>query len=163
MRPLSSCTPATSSASVSTFALRPARQARASPDRALGAVLALHDHADVAALALDLRDRRFEVEAHAFLEHAPVDDVRHVGVLARKDARRDVDDGDIAAQPAERLRHLAADRAAADDDEVRHVLAQVEQRLVGERAGLGEARDRKHRRTRAGRDHERLRGAGAVR
>ena len=46
-----------------------------------------------------------------------VDDGREIGVLARQDARRDVDDGDLAAQPAERLRHLAADRAAADDDE----------------------------------------------
>ncbi len=55
-----------------------------------------------------------------------VDDRREIGVLARQDLRRDVDDGDFAAEAAERLRHLAADRAAADDDEMRHGLAQVE-------------------------------------
>ena len=72
----------------------------------------------------------------------PVDHLGQVGVLARQDARRDVDDGDLAAEAPERLRHLAADRTAADDDQARHVLAQVEQRLVGEapasaRPGIG--------------------------
>ena len=40
------------------------------------------------------------------------------------------------------------------DEQVRHILAQVEHRLVGEEGRLREARDRRHRRARAGGDDE---------
>ncbi len=56
-----------------------------------------------------------------------------------------------------RLRHLAADRPAADDDEVFGPLGQVEDRLVGEIGDRVEAGDRRHARRGAGGDDEILR------
>ena len=52
-----------------------------------------------------------------------------------------------------RLGELAADRPAADDDQMLRPLGQIEYRLVGQMGHLGQARDRRNRRRRAGRDH----------
>ncbi len=53
-----------------------------------------------------------------------------------------------------RLRQLAADRAAAEHDQVLGPLGQIEDRLVGQMRRVREARHRRHRRRRAGRDDE---------
>jgi hypothetical protein len=52
------------------------------------------------------------------------------------------------------LGHLQADGAAADHDQVIGPLGQVEDRLVGEVRRVSKARDRRHGRRGAGRDHE---------
>ena len=49
--------------------------------------------------------------------------------------------GDLGAEPAERLRQLEPDRAAADDDEMLGPLAQLEDGLVGEIRRLRRARE----------------------
>jgi len=59
-----------------------------------------------------------------------------------------------SAEPAEGLRHLAADRAAADDQQLGHGLAQVEQRFIGEIRDLVDSGDRRHHWPRAGGDVE---------
>ena len=69
-----------------------------------------------------------------------------IGVLARQELRRHVDDGDVAAQPAEGLRHFAADRSRARDDERGHGLAQIEDGFVGEVGRGVEAGNVGHRR-----------------
>ena len=114
--------------------------------RPLRAVLAAQRQRECAGRAGDADDRRFEVKPHAVGFHRRAHDRREVGVLARQDAGRHVDQRDVAAQAPERLRELAADRAAADDDERRHGLAQVEHRLVRQVRNVGEAGDRRHRR-----------------
>ena len=52
--------------------------------------------------------------AFDLLEH----DRGKIGILARQDSCGDIDNGDFAAEPAKGLRHLAADRSAAHDDQV---------------------------------------------
>ena len=52
------------------------------------------------------------------------------------------------------LRHLQADRPAADHDQMAGQGAVGEDRLVGEIARIGQARDRRRRRPRAGRQHD---------
>ena len=119
-----------------------------------------HAHAD--RRALDLRDRRAQVIANALGLQLPEDHRGEVGILAREDRRCDVDDGHHAAQTAERLRHLAADRPAAHDDQVRHRLAQIEHRLVREVGHGGETRNRRHRGPRSGGDHDAARADAAL-
>ena len=75
-----------------------------------------------------------------------------VGVLARQQVRVGVQHHHLGAEAPERLRHLAADRTGADHAEARGPLGQVEERLVGQIAGLGQARDRRRGGARAGRD-----------
>ena len=83
-----------------------------------------HQHAHADRRAFDLRDRRAEVIAYALGLQLPEYDGGEIGILAQEDRRCDVDDGYDAAQTAKRLRHLAADRPAAHDHQVRHRLAE---------------------------------------
>ena len=69
----------------------------------------------------------------------------NLGLLEHRDPR---------AQAAERLAQLAADRAAADDDQVAWQRAQPEHRLVGQIGRGLEAGYGRHQGRRAGRDHE---------
>jgi hypothetical protein len=65
-----------------------------------------------------------------------------------------VDDGRLAAQPGERLGHLAADRPAADDDQRLGHSLEIEEILVGEVIDVGETGDRRHQRAGAGGDED---------
>ena len=67
---------------------------------------------------------------------------------------RGLEHGDARAEPAMRLRHLEADRAAADDDQMLGQHAVLEDRLVGEIGHVLEAGDRRHGGRRAGGDDE---------
>jgi hypothetical protein len=87
-----------SSSSTTTRSLRPSRCAKR--DRARAAV------------ALDARDLAAVHHADPLGREARLDDPRRVLVLARQDVRVGVQHGDLAAEPAERLRELAADRPA---------------------------------------------------
>src|SRR6185295_18340041 len=89
----------------------------------------------------------------AIAEHRLLDDLRGVRVLADEDVAVLVEQGDAAAEAAEGLRHLAADRPAADDREAPRRFGQLEDRLVGQVASLGEPGDRRRDRPAAGRDH----------
>ena len=114
------------------------------PDRPRGAV------------ALDALDRAPVHHADALGREARLDDPRGVLVLARQDVRVGVQHGHLAAEPAERLGQLAADRPRADHAEPARPLGEVEHRLVGQEAGLLDALDRQRDRARAGRDHRLL-------
>ena len=74
-------------------------------------------------------------------------------IILRQD-RPHVEHGDRRAQPPVRLRHLAADRPAADHHQMIGRGAVVEDRLVGQIGRPVEARDRRCRRPAAGREHE---------
>ena len=56
-------------------------------------------------------------DPHAVRLHAALDDLGGLGVLARQDARPPSDEDHLRSEPRERLGHLAADRAGADDDQ----------------------------------------------
>ena len=94
IRPWSTATPAASRPRPSTLALRPAATSRCVPATdALAAIRGRQRHADVAAAAPStLRDRRAELEPHALGGQSTQRRRREVDVLARQDARRDVDD-----------------------------------------------------------------------
>ena len=76
-----------------------------------------------------------------------------VGIVLGQD-REQLEDGHPRAQAPICLSQLAADRAAADHDQVLRPLGQVEHRLVGQVRHFGETRDRRHGGGRAGRDHD---------
>ena len=83
-------------------------------------------------------------QLHAFISQALHDDGGELGIVlgeeveASSTVTRD-------AQPPVRLRHLEADRPAADHDEMRRQGAVGEHRLVGEIRHLGETGNRRRR------------------
>src|SRR5438034_358324 len=103
--------------------------------------------------ARDTPELAGEDEANAFALEGPVQDLGGVRVLADENVRGGIEEDDLGAQAAERLRQLAADRAGADHGERGRALGQREDALVGQEAGLGEPRDGRVGRARAGRDH----------
>ena len=105
------------------------------------------------AVALDALDRGAVHHADALGREARLEDPRGVLVLARQDVRVGVQHDHLAAEPPERLRQLAADRARADHAEAARPLGEVEDRLVGQVARGLDALDRQRDRARAGRDH----------
>ena len=102
------------------------------------------------------------MEANAVGDHRVMDHCGRILILARQDSRRDVDDGDVAAQSAEGLGHFAADRARADHDQRRDGLAQIEYGFVGEIGCLVEAGERRYGGPRPGGDDEGFRGEPAA-
>ena len=68
----------------------------------------------------------------------PLDRLGDVRVLAVDQRAVPLDDGHAAAEPAERLRQLEADVAAAQDDQVLREFAQLQSLDVGQRARLRE-------------------------
>ena len=68
----------------------------------------------------------------------PLDRLGDVRVLAMDQRAVPLDDGHAAAEPAERLRQLEADVAAAQDHQVSRELAQLQSLDVGQRASLRE-------------------------
>ncbi len=106
-------------------------------------------HADAAGVRMtghDAADADAEAIADTLRLELPLHDSGDVGVFARQDLVRHVDDDHLAAEATERLRHFAADRSGADDDEMRHRLAQREHRLVRQVRDVREPGDRRNRR-----------------
>src|SRR5205807_7810335 len=104
--------------------------------------------------AVDFRDRRAEVITNAFALELLPDDRSEIGIFARQNGTCDIDNGDLAAKPAKGLRHLAADRSAANDDQMRNGLAQIEDRFVGQIAYRFDTGNRRYRGPRSWRYHE---------
>src|SRR5262249_45258042 len=98
-------------------------------------------------------DRGAEHEPDAVAAQRRLDDRRRVGVVARQDPRRLIDEPALAAEATEGLREPAADRAGADHAEPARPLRQLEDRLVRAVARLGEALDRRRGSARARGDH----------
>ena len=67
--------------------------------------------------------------------------LRELGVIAGQQVRAAMEERHLRAQASERLRHLDTDWAAPQDDQPFRDLLQIEDRLVGEIAGLNEAGD----------------------
>lgn len=63
------------------------------------------------------------------------------GVLAGQDARRAIEERDLAAKPLKGLGHLTADGPRAEDAQAIRALCQREERLIRQRLRLGEPRD----------------------
>ena len=70
-----------------------------------------------------------------------------------RNSRQVLRDDGLRSEAAERLRQLAAERAAADHQQAARQLGQVEDVLVGQIARLDEAGNRRRVRPRAGGDH----------
>ena len=68
-------------------------------------------------------------------------DLRGVAFFLGQEQRLLLRDDGLRSEAAERLRQLAAERAAADDQQAARQLGQVEDVLVGQIAGLDEARE----------------------
>ena len=137
----STATPAASSPRSSVFGRRPTARSTCEPTTAGSPLLAID--AD-----LDVRSARGEADAfgvkadrHAFGLQDRLDRVRHLGVLAGDQARRLFDHRDLGAEPAEDLGELEPDIAAADDHEMARQAIEFEQRRVGQRADLIDARE----------------------
>ena len=77
---------------------------------------------------------------------------RDIGILARKERLGPLDDRDPAAEPAEHLGELAADVAAAEDDEVFRQSVELLDRLAVQRPRLDEPGQRRQGRPGAGVD-----------
>ncbi len=83
---------------------------------------------------------------------------RRERLLAGKQPGRRLDDRDGAADRAPRLCHLAADDAAADDDQVLGDLVSDRDLVAGESGDVLEPLDRRHQGARPGREEDRSRG-----
>ena len=78
--------------------------------------------------------------------------MRRVGIVIRQKAAGLIEHRDAAAEPRERLRQLAPDRSAANDQQPLGTFGELENRFVREIRRVGEAINRRHRRAAAGRD-----------
>ena len=112
----------------------------------------VHAHAGLAAFfhALDLG---LLEDGDAFGAKPGDDDRGQFGVVLAEGGKR-LDDRDLRAQPAVRLRQFDADRPAADDDQMVRPPAVFEDCLVGEELDRVEAGNGRHHRRRSGRDDE---------
>ena len=93
-------------------------------------------------------------DAYALGLEAALHVCRDVGVLATHDPVAALDLPDLAAETRERLRQLAADRTAAEDDEALRLHTHLPEVLGGAVRDLGEPRDRRHERGGAGGDDD---------
>src|SRR5439155_6345535 len=107
---------------------------------------------------LHLRALLLEVEVDPALAELLRELLRGVFVLGRDQPRQHLDDRHLGAEAPEDRRELAADDAAAQDDEPLRHLGLREQRLGVDAAWRVEAVDRRPERKRAGRDDRRLEG-----
>ena len=78
---------------------------------------------------------------------------RQLGIVLRHHPS-DLEHSDARPQQTMGLRHLEADRPAADDDEMLGQHAVLEQGLIGEEGHVLEARNRRRARRRAGGDDD---------
>jgi len=95
----------------------------------------------------------YVVDNYALVMKALADDLHQLRIVLRQQGRH-LHERDRGAQPAESLRQLDADRAAADNEEMAWPLDQIEDRLVREAGHAVETGQRRHQRRRAGGDHE---------
>ena len=102
---------------------------------------------------LDSEQRGGQGEFNAVAQHGLLHDVRGVIVLAVEHVVAGVDEGDPGAHSAKGLCQFTADRSAADDGDPGRQFRQVEHRLVGKVAGLGQAFHGRCHRPAAGGDH----------
>ncbi len=143
-------TPALSRSRPSTTGARPAATSRCDPSRRspLSRITATP-----AGERVDARDLGVAAQIDAFALQARDDDGGKLGIVLGEEVG-DLQHGDPRAQPAMGLRHLQADRPAADHDQMAGQGAVGEDRLVGEIARFGQAGDRRRRRSRAGRQND---------
>lgn len=78
-------------------------------------------------------------QLHADLLQRLLEQLRSLALLARHEVLLALDEHHLGAKQRERLRHLAAHGAAANDGEAGRQGAEVEDRRVGPVAALGEA------------------------
>ncbi len=101
----------------------------------------------------DASHRRAFMDRHALGPEPPHDDRRQFWIILAE--RGDgFDHGDGGTEPPMCLRHLEADRATADDDQMFRPLCLFEQGLVGQVADTVEPRYRRYRGRGARRDDE---------
>ena len=93
-----------------------------------------------------------EDQAHPVPEQRLPDDLAAVRVVARQELRGVARERDLRPEPSERLRQLAAHRAAAQHREVARSLGELEHGLAGEEARFDEPRDGRVPGSRAGGD-----------
>ena len=134
----------------STFGARPAATSRWVASIRLAA---LQRHDDGAGGAGDARDLHPVAQDHAFGSQPRDDDRGKLRVILAEQGGG-FQHGDARAKAAMRLRHLHADRPAADDHQVSGPLAIAEHGLVGEIGHGIEAGDRRRGRPRACGDDE---------
>ena len=127
-------------------------QQKASFDRLLAARTVERDR-HAAARVLDSRDLDAGADNDALALELIEHDRGAFGIVLGERRCR-FQHGHFAAEPAERLRHLQADRPGADNDETVRPLDKIENGFVGEIWTLIQARNRRQRRRRPGRDHE---------
>ena len=122
-------------------------------------LFAVHVEDDVVIGSRDAADLDALTQVDALgAEHA-LQRRRHVGVLDREQVSVAIDDGDRGSEAPKHLPELAADVAAAQDQEMTRQLLEVHRPAVVEPRHLGETGDRRRRRPRAGVDDH---GVGAV-
>ncbi len=95
-------------------------------------------------------DGHAQLELHAIAGQCALHDDGCVRVVIRQNAGRLIEHRDPAAEPRERLRQLAPDRSAANDQQPIGTFGEVEHRFVREIRGVGETINRRHGRTAAG-------------
>src|SRR5207244_11296947 len=78
-------------------------------------LLAAYVDCDTRTVAMGRQALSLEPKGDTFAFEYRLDRRRHLGVLARDDARRHLDHGDVAAKSPVHLREFKADVAAADD------------------------------------------------
>ena len=105
------------------------------------------------AFAFHLSDARAENQLDALADQRLLHDLRRIRVLANEDLRRPLEQAHARSQPLEALSQFATDRAGADHGEPLRSLGQLEDGLVGEVAGSGQALDGRRDGAGAGRDH----------
>ena len=110
-------------------------------------------HRDARRRPLDAHDLGALMDRHPLVAQPGGDHAGELGIVPSQHLEH-LDDRDPGAQPAEGLGKLDPDRAAADHDQVLGPLAKLEDGLVGEIGRLTEARQRRHRRRRAGGYHD---------
>ncbi len=103
----------------------------------------------VARAPLDGGGRSLERHINAVLREDRADRLGDVRILAWRELRRLLDDGDAAAEAPEGLRHLEADIAAAEHDQMRGKPIELERLDMGQRRGAGHPRYIRDRRARA--------------
>ena len=86
--------------------------------------------------------------------HQRLDHERGCLPVVARERRIGGDDGHVAAETGEGLRHLHADRACADDEEMVGQFSEVPQGLVGEMRRVGNARDGRDQGSGAGGKHD---------
>ena len=97
-------------------------------------------------------DDRAQLELHAIAGQGTLHEDGGIRVVVRQHSAGLIEHRDPAAEPRERLRQLAPDRSAANDQQPIGTFGEVEHRFVREIRGVGETINRRHRRTAAGRN-----------